>query len=69
MDPAGLEEILMLAGVGALTAIVILLDAAGLPVTQETLLVIEHEIISLLRNVLPEYVVVFVPTFVPFFFH
>ena len=65
----GLAAIETLAVTFALTVIVIAEDVAGLPFTQVALLVITQVIASLLTKALFEYVVLFVPTLVPFFFH
>ena len=45
------------------------LDVAGLPFTQVAFEVIAQVIASLLFKALSEYVVEFIPTLVPFFFH
>ena len=65
----GLAEINTLAVTFALTVMVIVLDVAGLPVAQVALLVIIQVIVFPFVNPASEYVVLFVPTLIPFFFH
>ena len=69
IGPDGRAAMLTLAVTFGFTVIVIVAEEAGLPETQAALLVITHLIESLLLSVLSEYVVLFVPTLVPFFFH
>ena len=65
----GLAAILTLAATLVVTVIVSVLEVAGLPVTQAALLVITQEIVFPLASAASVYVVLFVPTFTPFFFH
>ena len=65
----GLAEILTLAATLVVTVIVSVLEVAGLPVTQAALLVITQEIVFPLASAASVYVVLFVATFTPFFFH
>ena len=61
--------ILTLADRDELTVIVIAFEVAGLPETQVALEVIMQVTTSLLARVFKVYVVLFVPTLAPFFFH
>ena len=65
----GLAAMLTLAVTLEFTVIKIEFDVTGLPLTHAALDVITQAIASLLFNVLSEYIVLFVPTFTPFFFH
>ena len=67
--PEGFAEIATLAATLGLTVMVIVFDVTGLPPPQVELLVISHVIRSPLTRALLEYVTLFVPTLVPFFFH
>jgi hypothetical protein len=69
MDPEGLADMLTDGVTVGLTVIVTVLDVAGLPDTQEALLVIWQIIWSELMRALLEYTALFVPTLLPFFFH
>ena len=69
IGPEGTAAMLTLAVTFGFTVMVMVAEAAALPETQTALLVITHLMESLLFSALSEYVVLLVPTFVPFFFH
>ena len=69
MAPAGMAEMLTLAGRLGLTVMVTAFDVAGLPITQLALEVNTQVTMSLLANVLLVYVALLGPTTVPLSFH
>ena len=56
-------------GVTVITVIAMLLLVTDTGETHDKLLVNTHAIVLLFKSVIAEYVLLFVPTFIPFFFH
>ena len=69
MVDEGLADIDTLAVTTGFTVMVIVLELAGLPETQDALLVIVQVTVLPFANPASVYVVLLVPTFTPFFFH